>query len=450
MSVTKVRSTKSVAASIDYLTHGTGEDRQRHHAERTHRISNMYCDLGVGGRALQAMRAKAEWIASENPRREVQGQAYIQSFAADEFDVNDPVDLAVVTDLGLQLAKKMHPNSDCLVVTHTDGDGGCAHNHILVLNHDNVTGKALTEYRRPVEVERANDEVMRENDCRVLPSRQERIQQRQALRLETKRPDPGSLYWDNLRQKQQGVKPFNDRLYAQVKAAFMDPSTVDVGSFDDALAARGVTRETTVRGGKVATVYKMRDEEHPSQRVRRAKASNLAPGFTSEHLPTMFRAKAKMVARKEAERQAAEAAQRDAEEQAARAAAAETKRAQQAEQAAAVTQAQLSAKSRLSDEPTNQKEKPVPPPEALPSLAEQELLASDEAAQRTSQPAPAPDLHERAKVREKAQSRLVAQHHAQQVEQRQASPKRVPEQRISTRGRPRPKRRQAGDDELSL
>ena len=446
MSVTKVRATKSVAASIDYLTHGTGKDRQRHHAEDTNRISNMYCDLGVGGGALREMKAKAEWIINENPTREVQGQAYIQSFAADEFDVNDPVDLAVVTDLGRQLAKKMHPNSDCLVVTHTDGEGGCAHNHILVLNHDNATGKALTEYRRPVEVERANDQVMRENDCRVLPTREERIKQRQEKKLGVKQPDPGSLYWDNLRQIQAGSKPFNDRLYAQVKAAFKDPKATDVASFDDALAARGVTRETTVRGGKVATVYKMPDDQHPKQRIRRAKASNLARGFTSEHLPTMFKAKAKMVAKKEAERQAEEAKQREAEEQAARAAAAEEKRAQQAEQAAAAAQAQRAAETRPSTEQTNEQAAQPASVEAPPSLASDE----DGQGMTDAQPASANDLHERAQARARAQSRLVAQHQVQQMKQRQASRKQVPEQRISTRGRPQPKRRQAGEDGLSL
>src|SRR5699024_8378901 len=100
--------------------------------------------------------------------------------------VDNELDQEIVTELGRQLAKKMHPNSDCLVVTHTDGEGGAIHNHILVLNHDNSTGKALTKYRRPVEVERANDEVMRENDCRVLPSREERIAQRQEQHLGAK------------------------------------------------------------------------------------------------------------------------------------------------------------------------------------------------------------------------------------------------------------------------
>lgn len=394
MSVTKVRASKNIAASLDYLTNGAGQDRKRNLEEGTHRIAGMYCDLGAGPEALNAMRAKAAWITQQNPTRKVEGQAYIQSFAPDEFHVDNELDQEIVTELGRQLAKKMHPNSDCLVVTHTDGEGGAIHNHILVLNHDNATGKALTKYRRPVEVERANDEVMRENDCRVLPSREERIAQRQEQHLGAKQPDPGSLYWDNLRQAQQGVKPFNDRLYAQVRAAMEDPSTVDVDSFDAALEARGVTRETTTRGGKVATVYKMHDEEHPKRRLRRAKASNLAQGFTAENLPKMFSAKAKQ---QEAERQAQEAAQREAEEQARRAAEVEEKRAQQAEQAARAA--------------------------APPSLAEQELQAADEAAQRMidAQQAGAPTL-------------------ATTTPSRPAAPL----------NRPQPKRRQAGEDGLSL
>lgn len=394
MSVTKVRASKNIAASLDYLTNGAGQDRKRNLEEGTHRIAGMYCDLGAGPEALNAMRAKAAWITQQNPTRKVEGQAYIQSFAPDEFHVDNELDQEIVTELGRQLAKKMHPNSDCLVVTHTDGEGGAIHNHILVLNHDNSTGKALTKYRRPVEVERANDEVMRENDCRVLPSREERIAQRQEQHLGAKQPDPGSLYWDNLRQTQQGVKPFNDRLYSQVRAAMEDPSTVDLDSFDAALEARGVTRETTQRGGKVATVYKMHDEEHPKRRLRRAKASNLAQGFTAENLPKMFSAKAKQ---QEAERLAQEAAQREAEEQAKRAAEAEEKRAQQAEQAARAA--------------------------APPSLAEQELQAADEAAQRMidAQQAGAPTL----------------------ATARRSQPP-------APLNQPRPKRRQAGEDGLSL
>lgn len=394
MSVTKVRASKNIATSLDYLTNGAGQDRKRNLEEGTHRIAGMYCDLGAGPEALKAMRAKAAWITQQNPTRKVEAQAYIQSFAPDEFRVDDELDQEIVTELGRQLAKKMHPNSDCLVVTHTDGEGGAIHNHILVLNHDNATGKALTEYRRPVEVERANDEVMRENDCRVLPSREERIAQRQGKGLEDKQPDPGSLYWENLRQTQKGVKPFNDRLYAQVKAAMEDPSTVDVDSFDAALEARGVTRETTARGDKVATVYKMRDDQHPKQRIRRAKASNLAQGFTAENLPKMFSAKAKQ---QEAESQDEEAKQREAEEQAARAAAAEEKRAQQAEQAARAA--------------------------APPSLAEQELRASEETAQRmiNAQQAGSPTL----------------------ATTKRNKPATPPSQ-------PTPKRRQAGEDGLSL
>ena len=53
-----------------------------------------------------------------------------------------------MNDLGDQAREEdATPHSDALVVTHTDGRGGKAHNHILVINHDNVTRKALSDYR---------------------------------------------------------------------------------------------------------------------------------------------------------------------------------------------------------------------------------------------------------------------------------------------------------------
>ncbi|WP_228069754.1 relaxase/mobilization nuclease domain-containing protein [Actinomyces bowdenii] len=69
-----------------------------------------------------------------------------------EFDPKSPEDVQRVNDLGYQLAKKMHPDSDCLVVSHVDGRGKKPHNHILVINHNNRTGEGalgLSHVPRP-------------------------------------------------------------------------------------------------------------------------------------------------------------------------------------------------------------------------------------------------------------------------------------------------------------
>src|SRR5699024_8495228 len=91
--------------------------------------------------------------------------------SVDVFDPKNPAHVQLVNDLCYQHAKKMHPDSDCLVVSHVDGRGKKPHNHILVLNHNNRTGKALSDYRtfhdrkagNQKGVQSANDELMREH-----------------------------------------------------------------------------------------------------------------------------------------------------------------------------------------------------------------------------------------------------------------------------------------------
>lgn len=130
------------------------------------------CDV-PGGPGTFAARARA---LTQNTRREVEVLHYRQSFSDEEFDPKNPDHVQRVNDLGYLLAKKMHPNADALVVTHVDGRGEKAHNHILVINHDNSTGKALADYRTfhnrkaggQRGVQSVNDELMVEHRLSVV------------------------------------------------------------------------------------------------------------------------------------------------------------------------------------------------------------------------------------------------------------------------------------------
>lgn len=130
------------------------------------------CDV-PGGPGAFARRAQA---LTQNTKRDVEALHYRQSFSDEEFDPKNSEDVQRVNDLGYQLAKRMHPRSDALVVTHTDGRGGKAHNHVLVINHDNKTGRALSDYRTFHDrkagnqrgVQSANDELMREHGLSVV------------------------------------------------------------------------------------------------------------------------------------------------------------------------------------------------------------------------------------------------------------------------------------------
>ncbi|MDK9661424.1 relaxase/mobilization nuclease domain-containing protein [Propionibacterium freudenreichii] len=112
------------------------------------RAAAMACDT-PGGPAAFAARARA---VAERHGREVEALHYRQSFALEELSPTDPDDIQRANDLGYELAHRMHPDADAVVVTHvdgrgSDGRGGKVHNHIIVANHHNASGKALTDYR---------------------------------------------------------------------------------------------------------------------------------------------------------------------------------------------------------------------------------------------------------------------------------------------------------------
>ncbi|MDN8576808.1 hypothetical protein [Corynebacterium sanguinis] len=68
------------------------------------------CEVPGGPGAFSA-RARA---LTQNTTREVEALHYRQSFSDEEFDPKNPEHVQRVYDLGYQLAKKMHPDSDCL------------------------------------------------------------------------------------------------------------------------------------------------------------------------------------------------------------------------------------------------------------------------------------------------------------------------------------------------
>ena len=114
-------------------------------------------------------------------------------------------------------AKKMHPDSDCLVVSHVDGRGKKPHNHILVINHNNRTGKALSDYRTFHDrkagnqrgVQSANDQLMREHGLSVV-----------------KRLEHAPKDWE-LRREDFAEGSLDREMGDRMSAALADPRAVD-------------------------------------------------------------------------------------------------------------------------------------------------------------------------------------------------------------------------------
>ncbi|WP_413455807.1 relaxase/mobilization nuclease domain-containing protein [Glutamicibacter sp. FR1] len=246
-----------------------------------------------GGPGAFARRAQA---LTQNTKRHVEALHYRQSFSDDEFDPKTPEDVQRVNDLGYQLAKKMHPRSDCLVVTHTDGRGGKAHNHVLVINHDNETGKALSDYRtfhdrkagNQKGVQSSNDELMREHGLSVV-----------------KRLEHAPKDWE-LRREDFAEGGLDREMGDRMSAALADPRATDKAGLEAVIAEQNqqlgddgdrvprmrlhtaVSKRGKNVGKETWTLY-IEDRRGESGRAeRRKRTSALSADFTPEGAQAFF------------------------------------------------------------------------------------------------------------------------------------------------------------------
>jgi len=158
----KVSPVYDLGARADYLSHGTGDKKRKHLSQGTDRIApGFYCDAA----SIEEFIALGNRLAEQHGRK-VKAQSYIVSAGSDELDKTNPRDQQCMGDYAFMLAKKMHPNSPCMVVVHDDG--GVLHAHVTVLNHDEATGLALRDFRVHWQVKRANDELAREMGMQVI------------------------------------------------------------------------------------------------------------------------------------------------------------------------------------------------------------------------------------------------------------------------------------------
>ncbi|PCC55253.1 mobilization protein [Brevibacterium aurantiacum] len=250
------------------------------------------CDVPGGPGAFSA-RARA---LTQNTTRDVEALHYRQSFSDEEFDPKNPEDVQRVNDLGYQLAKKMHPDSDCLVVTHVDGRGGKPHNHLQIINHNNRTGKALSDYRTFYDrkagnqrgVQSANDELMREHGLSVV-----------------KRLSHAPKDWE-LRREDFAEGGLDREMGDRMSAALADPRTVDKSGLKAVIAEQNqqlgddgervprmrlhtaVSKRGRNVGKETWTLY-IEDPRGESGRAeRRKRTSALSADFTLEGAQAFF------------------------------------------------------------------------------------------------------------------------------------------------------------------
>ncbi|WP_070686472.1 relaxase/mobilization nuclease domain-containing protein [Corynebacterium sp. HMSC059E07] len=158
MSVVKIQRTKSVGAATVYAVYGTYEN-MRNDVVRAAAYSVV--SATPDATPMQFVHDTVAEIA-RHPQRTNQAEIEIQSFHPDELSADDPFDIQLAHLAGLELARRLAPNTDVVVATHTDSKSGHLHNHIIYANHDRVTGTTPRNVRNFHKVKHINDEVMKD------------------------------------------------------------------------------------------------------------------------------------------------------------------------------------------------------------------------------------------------------------------------------------------------
>ena len=265
MSTVNVRPSTNAAGAVGYILYGRDPEVRRELLRvGSTRAAAYAMSMVDGGTTPAEFIACAEAHAAAHGRTN-QLQSYVLAFHPDEFDVTSQADLERIRDVAVELAERMH-SADYMVAVHSDSAGGHGHAHILVINHDNLTGKSLQRYTSWKHgLRQLNDELMADEGLRVLPDPTE--------------PKPD---WE---LRREGFAPggFEQALGDKVYDALTDSRSTNREAFEHVLAGHGVTLAVTNRDG---WSYKMRRDDNG--KLGRKKASALTPEFTAEGAQEIF------------------------------------------------------------------------------------------------------------------------------------------------------------------
>ena len=179
MSTIKINYSQNIRAATVYAVYGTAAGARKGEV-RADALCTVQPDAeslspqATSGRwsGVDFMEASVEEMGRYAPaQRTDEAIIYIQSWAKDELDKDDPADVARANAAGSELALRLTRDTGVpfTVATHTDSKSGCVHNHIVFANHDTRTKKAAPrDMRNWYKLRNINDELMRDLGMRVL------------------------------------------------------------------------------------------------------------------------------------------------------------------------------------------------------------------------------------------------------------------------------------------
>lgn len=254
MSTVSIHKTYSVAASIAYQL---GADADR--------AAAFFATTGDA----DSFVAYANRSAVLHSNRRIVAFNVVQSWPVSEFDKSNPADVQRANELGREYARRLGAK-DYSVVTHTDGKGGCVHNHIVMINNS-VDDKALQglHWQRVVAI---NDKLMLANGLST-PDKSPDRQSERAVHAEL---DGKPLKYDPIADLKQRIRD------AAAESTDLESFTANLAQRDVSVNVRQYTakrKDGTVREPGIS--YKLAGR-------RPAKGSKLGTDFCWAHLESVW------------------------------------------------------------------------------------------------------------------------------------------------------------------
>lgn len=166
MAITRVSSTTNGAEAIRY---STDENEKKHKGEVA-----MQRVLADQGNCLDPQHAaeqmQAVWKSfGKDDGKTVQAYRIIQSFSDNELNYENIEDIQKANEIGLELARKLYPDRQSLIVTQADGKGHKVHNHIIVNSVSALDGKSLRANEKSwLTISQASDEIIQNYEMTPL------------------------------------------------------------------------------------------------------------------------------------------------------------------------------------------------------------------------------------------------------------------------------------------
>ena len=242
MAYVKVGSHASASACLTYGEYKDGSRRE---------------GVEVGGVNCTPETAKQEFRAARimwDKEGGLQCHTVIQSF-----DDSDGLTPQQANKLGQETARRLAPDYQAMVYTHTDGEGGKTHNHIVINAVSVEDGKKLDSHGLLYKARDVSNEISRENGLHVIEERTRGMrftQTEQAL-------------------VNKGVQPWKDELREVVESA--RDSSRNMQEFREKVEGFGVriSERTRKRDGETGWTY-----QHPNG--MKCRAAKLGEDYTPQ------------------------------------------------------------------------------------------------------------------------------------------------------------------------